>query len=63
MIRFTYCSSCGNRLEDANDEVPIEILNFEDGNIYFFCCEDCLWEFVKEHTVGAYINPNGSIEQ
>lgn len=60
---YHHCDFCGNRLEQLEDEVPISILALPCGDILFFCCEDCLWDFVKDHTEDAYINSNGVVER
>ena len=60
---YHHCDFCSNRLEHPEDEVPINILAMPCGGFYFFCCEDCLWDFVKDNSEDAYINPNGAIER
>lgn len=63
MTNHKYCDFCGNILDCYEDEIPISILTLPCGHIMFFCCIDCLWDFVKDHTEDAYINSNGVVER
>lgn len=56
------CDHCTNYIYDDYEEVPIYLLEFPN-DLFFFCSEDCLWEFVKEHTLDGWVNPKGSIER
>ena len=58
-----YCDFCGNQLEHLEDENPINILALPFCDTLLFCCEQCLWGFVNEHTEDAYIDKNGTIER
>ena len=58
-----YCDFCNNQLEHPEDEIPINILALPFCDTLLFCCEDCLWGFVNEHTEDAYIDKNGTIER
>ena len=63
MTNHKYCDFCGNILDCYEGEIPINILALPCGHIMFFCCIDCLWDFVKDHTEDAYINSNGVVER
>ena len=63
MINKHICDFCGNYIYEPNEDVPITILELPDGSIYFFDNEDCLWEFVKEHTLEGWVNSKGSIDR
>lgn len=56
------CDCCGNYIYDDYEEVPIYLLEFPN-DLFFFCSEGCLWEFVKEHTLEGWVNPKGSIDR
>ena len=47
---YHYCEWCGNRIHDPDEEVPIYILELPN-DLLFFCSDDCLWDFVKDHTL------------
>lgn len=58
-----YCDFCGNILNCFEDEIPINILALPFCDTLLFCCEQCLWGFINEHTEDAYIDKNGTIER
>ena len=58
-----YCDCCGNNLEDPNEEVGIVILELPNSDIFFFCSEDCMDDFIREHTVCATLYSNGSVDR
>ena len=63
MISHKYCDFCNNRLDCPEDEIPINVLALPFCDTLLFCCEDCLWGFINEHTEEAYIDKNGTIER
>lgn len=58
-----YCDYCHNRIDDPNEEVPITMLKLPCGDIFFFCGEDCLWDFINEYSTWGYLLPSGAIEE
>lgn len=59
---YHYCEWCGNRIHDPDEEVPIYILELPN-DLLFFCSDDCLWDFVKDHTLEGWVNPKGSVDR
>ena len=58
-----YCDNCQFQLEEEDREVPIYILKMPTNEMYFFCCRDCMKDFLRECTVEAYVYPNGTVEE
>jgi hypothetical protein len=58
-----YCDCCGNYLEDPNEEVGIVILELPNSDIFFFCSEGCMDDFIREHTVYATLYNNGLVDR
>ena len=57
-----YCDHCGYQLEEEDKEVPIYVLRLPTNEMYFFCSEGCLEDFLKDLTFEGYVYPNGSID-
>ena len=57
-----YCDCCGFQLEEEDKEVPIYVLKLPTNEMYFFCSEDCMEDFLKDLTFEGYVYPNGSVD-
>ncbi len=56
-----FCDECGSDIHHPTEEIPIYILEMPNNEIYFFCCEDCRDDFIKEMCLDGYVTPSGSI--
>ena len=58
---YHYCDYCQNQME-ADEEVEIVILELLH-ETYFFCCEDCMEDFLDDCSFRATLYSNGVIER
>lgn len=47
-----FCDECGNYI--TNDDYTSYLKLNIGGLIFLFCCEDCLWDFIRDNTMEIY---------